>query len=258
MNKNKLWCNCAHTQICNICHCCRCRCCCAPLCCRPPLPTGSFIVIKQDEVTLEGLPGAVFTLYIDGLSVASATSDAEGRLGFSDLRPGEYELVETTPPPGYQPSPQRFTVVIASDASVTVNGMPVPAGGFPIGNSREATPPTIISMSVVVNNERGVRTNAEIRANPLVGGNWNIFRRDLNYPDRYLYHVNCYVYIVYDDGTSVELLYIETVETEGNSPYQEYAFSHEIDGTPFTIIFTGRTINAANEFEVQKGSFRLI
>lgn len=93
---------------------------------------ASFTAIKVNIENGVPLAGAVYTLFMNGAEIGSTVSNAEGHVTFANLSPGTYELVETTPPPGFQTDTDSLTVVVAQDGSVTINGQP--AGGFILGD----------------------------------------------------------------------------------------------------------------------------
>jgi uncharacterized surface anchored protein len=98
---------------------------------------------KIDAATGLPLAGAVFDLYLSFIRIATATSDENGLISFPNpLPPGTYSLRERTPPPGYLPIGNNFTVVVNPDGSSTING--VPTTGFVIPNI-----PRLFSFSVV-------------------------------------------------------------------------------------------------------------
>ncbi|OLQ35078.1 hypothetical protein ATX09_07480 [Oenococcus oeni] len=78
--------------------------------------TGSVLLNKIDSDTGNPLQGAVFDLYkSDGSKVASnLTTDANGQIKVSDLKPGSYYFVESKAPNGYNFNSNKkyaFTVV---------------------------------------------------------------------------------------------------------------------------------------------------
>ena len=68
------------------------------------LTKGGFVLTKTDDKTGEALQGAVFELQdTDGKVLQSGlTTDASGKIAVSDLTPGNYQLVETKAPTGYE------------------------------------------------------------------------------------------------------------------------------------------------------------
>nr|WP_258079044.1 SpaA isopeptide-forming pilin-related protein [Enterococcus durans] len=67
------------------------------------LASGGVVLTKTDDQTGEGLAGAVFELQDkDGTVVQSGLStDENGKLAIDGLTPGNYQLVETKAPTGY-------------------------------------------------------------------------------------------------------------------------------------------------------------
>ncbi|WP_183117397.1 MSCRAMM family protein, partial [Brochothrix thermosphacta] len=78
------------------------------------LTKGGFVLTKTDDKTGEALQGAVFELQdTDGKVLQSGlTTDASGKIAVSDLTPGNYQLVETKAPTGYEldSTPIKFEV----------------------------------------------------------------------------------------------------------------------------------------------------
>lgn len=77
-----------------------------------------------------GLEGAVVALVQGGATILTATSSASGDYQFTAVAPGEYQLVETTPPPGYSPSPnapQSLNVVAGATLTVDLGHQAVPS-----------------------------------------------------------------------------------------------------------------------------------
>lgn len=89
---------------------------------------ASFTAIKVNLI--DGLPlaGATYGLFLNSLEIARTVSDAAGQVSFVNLAPGSYELVEITPPPGFQANAESLTVIVAPNGSVTI--MDQPADGF--------------------------------------------------------------------------------------------------------------------------------
>ncbi|MFC6163948.1 SpaA isopeptide-forming pilin-related protein [Lactiplantibacillus dongliensis] len=65
--------------------------------------TGTINIVKTGSDTKTGLSGATFALVDDsGNTVASGTTDSQGKLTFTGLKQGSYTLKETSVPTGYQ------------------------------------------------------------------------------------------------------------------------------------------------------------
>ncbi|EEU80230.1 SpaA isopeptide-forming pilin-related protein [Enterococcus faecalis] len=88
------------------------------------LMTGSVVLTKTDEETNEVLQGAVFELQDkDGNVLQSGlTTNEEGQLSVDELVPGEYQLVETQAPTGYEldQTPVTFTIEKGQTKAVQV------------------------------------------------------------------------------------------------------------------------------------------
>jgi len=90
--------------------------------------SASFTAIKVNIENGAPLAGAVYTLFQNSTVVATAVSNAAGQVTFTGLSPGTYELMETTPPPGFQTNTESLAVVVAQNGIVTIEGQL--AGGF--------------------------------------------------------------------------------------------------------------------------------
>lgn len=90
------------------------------------LTKGSVELVKVDEDSKAGLEGAVFSLQDkEGNDLQTGlTTDKDGKLVVKDLKPGEYQFVETKAPEGYKldQTPVKFTIEKGqqSEATVTV------------------------------------------------------------------------------------------------------------------------------------------
>ncbi|WP_141426354.1 SpaA isopeptide-forming pilin-related protein [Enterococcus faecalis] len=86
--------------------------------------TGSVVLTKTDEETNEVLQGAVFELQDkDGNVLQSGlTTNEAGQLSVDELVPGDYQLVETQAPTGYEldQTPVTFTVEKGQTEAVQV------------------------------------------------------------------------------------------------------------------------------------------
>ena len=84
---------------------------------------GNVELYKYDA-DMKGLRGAVFTCYdSSSTAVATATSDKNGRVLFTDLEYGSYTFAETVPPTGYLPNATVLSATIVSDG-VTIPTTP--------------------------------------------------------------------------------------------------------------------------------------
>ena len=106
-------------------------------CCRSPYPV-TFEFYAIDSKTGAGLPCALFALSSHGRTVASAVSGCYGTVCFPAVCPGDYTLTQPTPPVGYQPNIQTYTVEICGCGYISIDGRP--ACGFRIYNTRSDKP----------------------------------------------------------------------------------------------------------------------
>jgi hypothetical protein len=92
--------------------------------------TGSFLLTKVDFVTSQVIPGAGFVLYDPSCQIpltAEVITDANGQALFTDLAPGNYCIIETTVPPGYQgPLVSATTVFPGLQATLGLANRPLP------------------------------------------------------------------------------------------------------------------------------------
>lgn len=82
---------------------------------------GELSVVKKDSMTEEPVSGAEFTLYHDAACTsvaATATSNYNGNVRFSNLTAGDYYMKETSAPAGYHPTDKVWTVKVTEE---TVN-----------------------------------------------------------------------------------------------------------------------------------------
>ncbi|MGX6962960.1 MSCRAMM family protein, partial [Vagococcus xieshaowenii] len=89
------------------------------------LTPGGVVLTKSDGKTAEVLSGAVFELQdSEGNVIKSGlVTDASGKLAIDDLAPGEYQLVETQAPTGYEldSKPVTFTIEKGQKEAVEVS-----------------------------------------------------------------------------------------------------------------------------------------
>ncbi|WP_148662576.1 SpaA isopeptide-forming pilin-related protein, partial [Bacillus mobilis] len=84
---------------------------------------GAVELIKLDDVDNSTLEGAVFKIVdMNGNDVRSnLTTDKDGKISVSDLRPGDYQFVETKAPIHYDlnQNPIKFTVEKSQTATAS-------------------------------------------------------------------------------------------------------------------------------------------
>lgn len=91
---------------------------------------GRLVINKTGEAN-NPLPGAEFTLYdAQNKAVATAVSDAQGRVLFDKVPNGAYTIWETKAPAGYQRSTQRIAVTI--DGSLEEQTFTFPNAKLPL------------------------------------------------------------------------------------------------------------------------------
>lgn len=97
---------------------------------------ADIIAYKVDSHTHAGLAGATFALEREGQRIATATSDADGLVTFTDVEYGTYTIREERAPRVYALSDTRLTAVVSQ------NGVFVDAGTienqFVVGQSASA------------------------------------------------------------------------------------------------------------------------
>jgi len=111
------------------------------------VPLSEFIFRKLDASTGLPLAGATFTLTQNGTIVGIATSGSDGLVNFGILTAGTYQLMETIPPVGYQPNSTVYQVIVETNGSIMVNGIPLDefvVEDIPIAVSASPTIDTII------------------------------------------------------------------------------------------------------------------
>ena len=106
-----------------------------------------FSLTKTDP-SGQSLPGATFTLTGENYT-QTATSDKNGTVTFTDLRPGKtYQLEETRAPGGYLLSKETWTIEVGTDGGMTVkdgSGKTVekPESGYRFANREIPTLPSV-------------------------------------------------------------------------------------------------------------------
>ena len=81
---------------------------------------GSFKLLKKDSENNNPLSGAVFTLCNENQSqiIDQKRTGTDGKISFTNLRPGTYKLVETKSPDGYVKEDQVASVIVGKDGKV--------------------------------------------------------------------------------------------------------------------------------------------
>ncbi|PEW87345.1 collagen-binding protein [Bacillus cereus] len=132
------------------------------------LTKGSVELTKVDIEDQKTLEGAIFkVLDQDGnLVLESLKTDEHGKLIINDLKPGNYQLVETTAPEGYQldASPINFTIEKAQAAPLQIT----------VSNKKIESSPEEITPTTPPNKEEkpGNETSEELeKENPETPGN---------------------------------------------------------------------------------------
>lgn len=111
---------------------------------------GKIVLTKNDKGG-NSLEGAEFTLYKDGLEVATSTSNASGKVEFTGLAYGTYTVQETKAPSvtgkTYIMDPTVYTIEVVSD---TQNKVISPASASNNGQSVSS----LVSLVTVINDEQ--------------------------------------------------------------------------------------------------------
>ncbi|KMK78013.1 MSCRAMM family protein [Alkalihalobacillus pseudalcaliphilus] len=226
---------------------------------------GEFTALKRMYTSLSPLPGAIYTLYQEGIPVDQATSSRLGEVNFSHLAPGSYELIETGIPAGYRPFEPSYLVEVATSGEVTINGEE--ADGFLLFNMEEAelnfeklSFPDISPLSGALFellDSSGTVINTQI-SDPLVNfaivepGNYTLV--ESNAPPSYVDNQTSYDVFVspfgyitidgfplanYQFGNSTGQLLLQLAESETYRPLQDVVF--EIARQDGTVIGTFTT-----------------
>ena len=83
---------------------------------------ADIIAYKVDSHTHAGLAGATFALEREGQQIATATSDADGLVTFTDVEYGTYTIREERAPRVYALSDTRLTAVVSQNGVFVVAG----------------------------------------------------------------------------------------------------------------------------------------
>lgn len=104
--------------------------------CCPPAACADFTAVKLDRITGRPVSGAVFTIYRNGLAISNVTSDASGRLNIESLPEGEYLIVETHFPDGYEYEASPHYIIVDACGNTSIDGQP--ADGYRFYNMPSA------------------------------------------------------------------------------------------------------------------------
>lgn len=118
--------------------------------------TFGFSFQKVDSSNDSPLDGATFELKQNDEIIATATSENGGIVSFSNLKPGEYVLVETSAPDGYTKDSNSYNITISNDGEVTYDG------GNPISNLKIGNTPTSINYAIIY------KSNSEPPSPPVI------------------------------------------------------------------------------------------
>lgn len=118
--------------------------------------TFSFNFSKVDSSNNQPLDGAIFELTQNGELIASATSENGGIVSFTNLKPGDYILTETSAPDGYIKDSTTYNITISNNGEVTYNG------GTPISNLKVSNTPNVINYAIIY------KSNSEPPSPPVI------------------------------------------------------------------------------------------
>ncbi|MFV8518484.1 SpaA isopeptide-forming pilin-related protein [Bacillus sp. SBS7] len=180
------------------------------------LTTGSMELTKVDMDHNGTLEGAIFNILDqDGKVVLEGLkTDEHGKLIVNDLKPGNYQLVETKAPEGYQldASPINFTIekAQATPLQITVSNKKIDSSSG--GDDKPITPPN-------KEEETGKETSEELeKGNPETHGNGTSEELEKGNPE------------THDNGTSEELEK-ENPETQINKQQDDRNKGKELPNT---------------------------
>ena len=117
-----------------------------------PKQAYSFYFYKTSASTGMFLSGARFFLRAGEQIVAEAISDAQGKVVFCNIMPGEYQLAEVAVPQGYRLSTQEYTVIVGKDGTTTINGIPSMEFCF---NNMPVVPPFLLAFQKMAIEQAG-------------------------------------------------------------------------------------------------------
>ena len=96
-------------------------------------PLGSLLITKIDAKTGLPLKGVRLRIHCDTLNFdKTEATDAEGKIKLTDLKPGDYNITEIAPIPGYELSKEVLTRTISYGSETTVTFKNKPLGSITI------------------------------------------------------------------------------------------------------------------------------
>ena len=104
---------------------------------------GKFSIEKTNELDSNTkLSGAIFSLTDSDNNVIFRTTDTDGKINFTDLKPGSYTLKEEKAPDKYNKSDKTWKVDVNSDGNVYINEIGIGASNNPLYGNEITLPVT--------------------------------------------------------------------------------------------------------------------
>lgn len=91
---------------------------------------GKFSIEKSNELNnREKLSGAIFSLTDSENNTIYRTTDTNGKIDFTDLKPGSYTLKEVKAPENYNKSDKTWTIDVSNEGNVTITEFSIGSTG---------------------------------------------------------------------------------------------------------------------------------
>ena len=98
---------------------------------------GKFSIEKVNELNnTEKLKGATFSLTDEENNTIYRTTDGQGKIDFTDLKPGSYTLKEVKAPENYNKSDKTWTVDVSNEGNVTITEFSIGSTGKQISGEK--------------------------------------------------------------------------------------------------------------------------